>query len=319
MKNWEINKSQYNKLLSFIGTGDLPKADIIVFGNEEGVGGNPLYANIEARENYFGKNEGEDFYTYTLDLNRDHKNGFWNPSAIEGEKKVFTIMERDKHELPKKGNVSGGFLQYCARICLACEDNQNDISFWFEPKGKNKKASDKISEYIREGLFQPNMGIQTFLMDWRPLPRPNEGWWGSEYSKSIDKKSYLNAFNLRSSNKNFEDQFSNYSHDVEFRKNILKNAVLFSKAKVIIGLGNIDTKKNFIKEILSLSEYDFKDIKVEGTNVKALMCNVKLEEKQKQLTIFLLPFPLCGKGPFQDGIEMNTFYKEITKQIKECM
>ncbi|MGG7622217.1 hypothetical protein [Bacillus coreaensis] len=320
MKDWKINKEQYEKLLHYIGSGDLPNAKIIVFGNEEGVGGNPVYANVEAREKYFGKKDGENFYSYTIDPEGDYKKGFWNPSAIEGENRVFRIMEENKHELPKKGFTKGGFLQYCSRICLAIEDNKNDISYWFEPINENHEAKKEILKYIRDGLFQPKKtGIQTFLMDWRPLPRPNENWWGDEYSKSIDRKSYLKAFNLTSSRKDYEDQFSNYSEDVITRNNILKNAVIYSNAKVLIGLGNIDTKQKFIKEILDLSDSDFKEFNIEGVNVRAVIGNKKFRERDKDLSIFLLPFPLSGHASFKNGYEMNSFFLEVTKKIKSIL
>ncbi|WKL03186.1 hypothetical protein Q0F98_05810 [Paenibacillus amylolyticus] len=39
VENWRLSKEEYKILLSYIGCGDIPNADILVFGNEEGTGG----------------------------------------------------------------------------------------------------------------------------------------------------------------------------------------------------------------------------------------------------------------------------------------
>lgn len=46
---WKLTKEEYDVLLSYIGCGNFPKADIIVFGNEEGTGGYSVEANVKAR------------------------------------------------------------------------------------------------------------------------------------------------------------------------------------------------------------------------------------------------------------------------------
>lgn len=317
MKYWVINKNQYEKMLCHIGSGDLQNADIIVFGNEGGAGGKPLYAIIEGIERYAPKGFGENQVTSTLDLNGNWDAGFWDTSAIICEQMAFEIMQENNVKLPDKGFVKGGFLQYCARISLAIEDTKNDIDYWFKPMGQNTEAAHHIKEYIREGLFQPRKGIQTFIMDWRPLPRPNQNWWGEEYSV-IDKDRFFLAFNLKS-RKEYCDEFTNYSKDALRRKEILKNAILTSRAKVIIGFGEVDTKQNLIKEILDLSLSDFKEITVDGVTVKAFACRKKYEVKNDELNIFLLPFPVAGKGPFKNGEEMNKFYTYIARNIKELL
>lgn len=58
MSEWRLSKDEYDMLLSYVGLGNVPNADIIVFGNEEGTGGYSVFANVKARVNLFGKDDG---------------------------------------------------------------------------------------------------------------------------------------------------------------------------------------------------------------------------------------------------------------------
>ncbi|MGO4107887.1 hypothetical protein [Paenibacillus sp. YAF4_2] len=61
----ENNKEQNDCLLYYMGCGNLPEADILFLGNEEGAGGYNIEANVEARYQCYGTENGE--LTYAVD------------------------------------------------------------------------------------------------------------------------------------------------------------------------------------------------------------------------------------------------------------
>jgi hypothetical protein len=298
MSEWRLTKKDYDILLSYIGCGNFPDADIIVYGNEEGTGGYSVEANVKARVNLFGKDPKGKDYLYCI-KNNDPVHGFYEPSGREGGKKVEQYIKHNE-KIQEDGFTAGSFNQAIARICLTLEDNKKNN--WFESAEENTFAWETIKNYIVNELYKPRIGIQTALADWRPLPRENEKVWPSEYSsiaKSKKNNYYLSTFDKPKSKKIFRNDFSDFKKDMQKRMNILKYLFEMSKCKVIIGIGGVN---GFKKESLELmfGENIFKDLTIEsadmfnkkGQRLSALTATVPLENKT--LHIYLIPFPEAG-------------------------
>ena len=303
----KITKAQYQKLLTYIGCGDLAEADIIIFGNEEGTGGNDLSANIVARCDYFGKNK-EGCYTDCVNNEEGENSGYWQKNSQAGGEIVKSLSVGESQKDSKEGTKWSSFLLSIARMVLALEHPEIEVETWFKEMGE-----DSISEQVRKvrdnGLFTGSeKGTKLGLMDWRPLPRRNEecigAEWPSEY-EGIDDRAYLSAFNYNKSNKPREDNFSNYTDDVKTRKQIINNFFKTYPKRIIIGLGDIDTKKRLLMNIFE--GISFTPMKDFGKALHGVV-----EQEGGSLNIYLLPFPMSGLKSFKAG-EMLPYFERFTK------
>lgn len=285
--SWKITKEQYNKLLYYVGCGNFPKADIIIFGNEEGTGGYGIEENVEARFNLYGKNkQGE--YEFSLS-GKNYQSGYWEPSSRGGRDKIISYLTNQGGISKTSEFTKGYFLPAVARICLALEHSEKESHYWFKSYTQNPEAEKKIKKYILESIFCEKEGIQTALMDWRHLPRPNERVWPEEYKDIADGlggNKYLKAYSLPKRNNNLANSFSNFSEDVTIRKNVLKNILEAIPAKIIIGFGNIPIKRKALNQILD-------PIKFEPLILNDIKIGVQAEKdvSGRKKYVFLLPFP----------------------------
>lgn len=283
---WKLTKDQYDKLLYYVGCGNFPGADILIFGNEEGTGRYSIESNVEARFTTFGKLRDE--YEYCFEKS-NWKSGYWEPSSIGGRNKIIEYLRSKGESPPIVEDVGSPFLRTVARISLALENPEKDASYWFQRYSHNKEARDQIKEYILDGIFCPRVGIQTALTDWRHLPRPNEKNWPLEYFE-IEKKgqAYLNAYGLKEGY--HVDQFSDYGIDVTARAHLLKDVFEKTPAKLLIGLGGADGfKKDIIEHIYP--EIKFKPMQFEEVSNTPTSFEATLILPNKKMQIFLLPFP----------------------------
>ncbi len=281
--HWVISKDQYTRLISYIGCGNFPKADILFFGNEEGTGTFSIEANVEARCSTFGKDAGSSAANYTF--GNPDQNGYWESSAIGGRDKVVEYL-RAKGENPVvTDNTRSSFLTSISRMVLALEKRDTvPLDHWFQSSNVDG-IQKQIKEFALKELFCPRKGIQTALSDWRHLPRPKEGAWYEAYqlTDTIQAK-YLRAYNQFADG--VEDSFSNYSRDVEKRRRLLMNAFEQSSATILIGLGGAN---GFKKEVLShMFGVSFEPVELEhGIMMNRAVAALTL----KKMNIFLLPFP----------------------------
>lgn len=311
-EQWRISKEEYDVLVSYIGCGNFSKADVIIFGNEEGTGGNSVEANVKARYLYYGKNENGE-YEHCLD-DDDWKKGFWDLSSNTDDNKVKRYLEENEEPHRQEDYTSGSFLSTIARICLATENQDFPLDYWFASYPSNRDAEREIKYYIVNNLFKKTEGIQTGLVDWRPLPRPKQDWWGEEYRSIYPDGSvnnpYLAAFDRRK-NINASNLFSNFIEDREKRKKILKNAFSTFPAKIVISLGGVAYKKAILEEMYDSIKFTSLDqLSVDIGNLKSYKGGVQLEDKN--LFFFLLPFPAAG-NVFENGDVMLQFFKEFTE------
>jgi hypothetical protein len=312
---WKLTSEKYRQLLSFIGYGNFREADMIVFGNEEGTGDYGIEENVEARIRYYGKNEAGE-YVDCFNVN-DLGEGFWESS--KEDKIARYLREQYGEEVEDKFYTKGTFLSMVARICLALEWGSDSVSNLFQTYNKCPKLKETIRLYILNELFTKREGLQTCLSDWRPLPRPSERVWPTEYSEIWPDHSignpYLKAFNNSDIKEEIKTDFSNFTEDVKRRMALLKNAFVSSKAKVILCLGGANgVKKTVLKEMFQLRDRDFSPLDVRAdspTNLSSYRATVHLDHKD--LHIFLLPFPQAGYG-FQDGKSMLRYYQQVTER-----
>jgi len=290
-----LSKVQYEKLLSFFGYGNFSEADILFFGNEEGLGGYSIDANIDARCNYYGKDKNGNYFNL---LRTTWQDGFYED---EGSQILSKLSDS------KKTNGHSNFLEIASRICLALEHKSEDNDKWFELSEDNKESKEIIKQYYEDCLFKPKKnGINSVLIDWRPLPRTNEKTWYPVEYNNIDKGKYLKAFKF-STKKNLADNFTNYTQDVDKRKDIV--ATVFSKYPfpLGIGMGAIKSKKKVIENIFS---GNCTCATMSTLNKEWYKINICLPNGREKIFL-LLPFP--DTRSFGSKLNILKFYNYVYK------
>lgn len=300
MENWRLSKEEYKILLSYIGCGDIPNADILVFGNEEGTGGYSVTENVKARTQLILA--GGDVSNYSIETS-NWRDGFFYPDSDQ-----LRATHENKHT---KDFTAGVFNAAIARLCLAHERSSSNN--WFQGAA-NVLAYEAIKEYIGRKLYKPKAeGIQTALIDWRPLPRLTERiWYPIEYGavapspeeKPNQDNPYLAVFNKPkgrfNSNKYTTSSFSDFQEDMNFRARIIKNALIKSSAQILLGIGGADGFKKdalevmFGEDIFSTIPFTCDMRNSKGQLQRAFKAEVPLDNKI--LHIFLIPFPSAGQG-----------------------
>ncbi|MNI33439.1 hypothetical protein D3C73_873890 [compost metagenome] len=310
MQDWKITKDEYKTLVSYLGCGDFQKAKIVFFGIEEGTGGNGIEENVVARANLFGEFDNGTI-TSALKMG-ERENGYWEPNALLGGNKVRGIKG-----LPPVGAFLKGFYNpTIARISLELESPEEVPEYWFQGMNENLGAKKKIIERIGQ-LYQKDSESQLAiaLTDWRPLPRPNENDWPSEYG-GINKNLYLKAFDNPGSTQIYEDSFSNYTEDAHHRAQLLRNLLTTNSIPLIIGLGNIPAKKKLLENIFPGLHFESfpSNILPDHPGLKGFC------EGSSHTQFFLLPFPdpksRTWKSDREDltpGKLSRLYYREVTQ------
>jgi|GEM_PF-6427308 len=211
----DITKEQLAILNSFCGTGDFLNADIIFFGNEEGLGGDNLEKVLSER---IGESKRNNCIIPNKPLN-GHYRTTW---AVEKE------------------TARSQMLQFQVRLLLFLNNPKEN---WFALKEEAPLIFEQIKEYQRVNLYRENnnYNLKSALVDLRPLPRYNETEWPF---KNLDRQQYISAFKFTKRAK--VDKL--YSDLKEERIKIIQN--LFHachNVKVIVGIGDKDSKKRFFE------------------------------------------------------------------------
>lgn len=253
----QLTLDEINILNSLCGTGDYKKADVLFFGNEEGLGGDPILEVINTRKcHYYNDYETVDEF--------DRSNGHY-------------YVDRSVKDYPLRPEI----LRYMARIMLYLGKRNGN---WFELKDKDPDLYDIIRNYTKKKLCREKTGIISALFELRPLPRLKEG---DDYKwpyclGHIVEQDYLNAFSYVP-NPNADLFHRNLAKE---RLRILKNLICSSQAKTIIGFGAKEPKKralsimfpniNFIEHTLYRNQTAY--------HTEICICDRKIE-------ILLCPFP----------------------------
>jgi len=282
-----LTEKQFEKMNAYVGCGPHSTADILIMGNEEGTDGYPdqIAAHAAARFRLYGKDEAaveelldamdrnkdilyeddvypEERYRYAADPEGGWGQGFWEPNANSGRDKIESYMKRYFGFLPDRTKPNGGslFNQYIARLCLAVQAAKNEpgrsFERYFVDDAEEKPA---IEAFVGERLYMPDPqgGVTTALMDWRPLPRPNEGGWPEVYRSLFEtEKEYMDAFDFKKKATNRMKAF------VDSRMNYLKSVIVNSRAKHLITIGKVDNKIEILKRMFPEQKLHFRQIPI---------------------------------------------------------
>lgn len=269
-----ISESQIDRLMSWFGYGDLKNADIIFLGNEEGLGGvaGELESVLQGRAEVLGNNP-------RCWLGNNRKNGCWEISAYEADVQLRSYTNKLKGiHTNWEPFTKSEMLQFQARMLLAIENENGE---WFKKKDESPENYCKINEFVGESLYSPNAKVKSFLMDLRFLPRANESYWPFE---SIDRDKYLKAFSY-SPREMKNEYFQKYARP---RAEILKKAIETSSAKVIVGIGDKNAKKNFFEMFVKngWGEINFVEETLSTCKIYSASANIG----DRKVSILLSPF-----------------------------
>ncbi|MBP2114088.1 hypothetical protein [Paenibacillus silagei] len=303
----QLTTKQLDKMNAYVGCGPHLDADILILGNEEGTDGFPeeIAAHAAARFRLYGKDQETvstllDSMTSDRDIlyqddlypSEYHKyspkglwtNGFWEPSANAGGEKIKEYLKRYYGSIPTKSTDRlSAFNTHTARICLTIKAIKTDSNFPIETYlNYDKSKRNEIVAFTEEQLYTPNPwgGVATALMDWRPLPRPNEGGWPPEYQalfKNADE--YLDAYLFK---KNATPKMQAF---VERRIQYLKTIILQSRANHLITIGQTENKLDIIARMFPKQKLEIEKMPLKN---RAYYVRVRLPEKT--LNIYVLPF-----------------------------
>jgi len=150
-------------------------------------------------------------------------------------------------------SIKSPFLQFVSRFMLTIETNN---LLWLDEK-LTKENKLILNNYIVDKLYKEH----SCVINLRPLPRPSERVWIYE---NINQKDYLNQWKF--SNKISLNEFT------KIRLNILRDTFNKSIDKIIIGIGDKESKKKFF-------EYIYPNIKFEQIKLDKNMIYYNLEQK----------------------------------------
>jgi len=291
VKEIEVCEDDVNKLLPMMGYGYYHEADIVFFGNEEGLGGLPMDAVFE-RIRLFGNNPNS-----YLDKN-DMYGGYWYQSEINDidvlRDSLNEIYKKEDQPLLKK-EVKKYFpiLDFQGRILLHLHEPDKD---WFQEKPwyqKHNTDSLELIEDTAKSLYGSSRKYKAALLDWRPLPRPTEDVW--PYA-NIDEKKYMGAFKL---NKKYlkkvtpalksKDTSNLDKYDMILYKRIktIERAITSFSFPLLVAAGDPKSKMALFELILSDYNIKFDEYELSGDKnyYKAV---VKLPNRE--LTILVTKF-----------------------------
>lgn len=305
----QLSPEQFQKMNAYIGCGPHLDADILIMGNEEGTNGYPnqIAANAVARFRLYGKGEAEvsalldqmDYdreglsddrnfsnEQYKYSLNGNWREGFWEESARSGGEKISRYMERYNGTLPDRTIATPSlFNTYSARLCLSLQGIKKNRHFPIETYLSNSISTsirEEINSYAEEGLYtkNPKCGVSTALMDWRPLPRPNEGGWPEEYHSIFKtQKEYMDAFDFKRFKTKEIEAF------VMARLNFLKAAIMNSQAQYLITIGRVDNKKEILTRMFPDQQLDFNRIPISNRSYETT-----IDMPNRKLKVYVLAF-----------------------------
>ncbi|MBP1154001.1 MULTISPECIES: hypothetical protein [unclassified Paenibacillus] len=251
-----LTEEHIHSLLSFIGYGDVSKAQIIFLGNEGGLGDRSVEDNIASI-----------CFTYKENVNHcvhgDWTKGYWKQDQWKPGREV---------RVPRSP-----FLRLCSRMILALEHPDQPIHSWFQQADHN--VIQDVKRFLMEGgLFTDRPGIQTALLDWRPLPRKREA--DPLPYDNINQKSYIDAFN-------FFDRPNNNPY-IEWRTkrlSLFQDLMKSYPVPLILGIGNIPAKKRMVDGIWGEQIYEEITLQPSGKKI-AISKNIIGDNTRVILTPF---------------------------------
>lgn len=259
----QLTNEETEKLNSFCGHGKLHDAEILFFGDEEGLDGDNIQTVIAKR-----CKEAEE--NHCLD-GSDYRNGHYHFSEVyEGNGNTIQMI------------------MFQARILLYLNDPNGD---WFSEKKDNEDAFIKIRDYHWNNIYieSSEWKYKTALTELRPLARRDEEGVDKWPYSNIDYDQYIKAF--RFGRGVITDK--NIIKLLEDRCDILYN--VFSKCpkiKVIVGIGDRESKMRFFKKI-------FREIDIDEFYINSKkFYHAKVKIENRTIDIFLCNF-FGGRGKYK--------------------
>lgn len=292
----QITTTLLDRLTPWFGYGNFREAQVIFFGNEEGLSGRAdrLELMLKARAELLG-NDPQNW------INDNRESGCWESSGRDADKKLVAYINKLTGEQEEwVPFTKSPMLQYQARLLLALEEPNQD---WFV--SGESEVFEIVKKYVADCLYTDKAKIKSGLVDLRTLPRANE----KEWPFSLNESEYKRAFTYnRNSSK------SSLFELAEKRANVLKTVFESFPSPVIIGIGDRYAKMNFFKRYivdkfgkkpifykakLSTCEIFVSDIEFNNRVVKVLLCpffdhyghgHLKLQGLKELTTEYVKPF-----------------------------
>ncbi|MDQ0171935.1 hypothetical protein [Paenibacillus tundrae] len=281
-----LTNDDIEKLLPWFGYGKFHEAEIVFFGNEEGLGGYPIEA-VPARCKVYGNDKN----TW---IDKDWRNGYWDETSHEGYLKLgekVNELLKEKGSPPVNPKLQSPFLDFQARMILYFENNNQD---WFNNMSSLNQEQQRKIRNLTKHLFSDQTTLKAGLVDWRPLPRSNESCWPHV---GIEEKKYLSAFKLNQfylkqvnevrNGKIQVQDLDQYAMMLWKRTELIEKVVSKFPFSILIGVGDIPSKKRVLEYIFAT--YDLKFIRKTLSNGKPYEI-AELILPDKKVTMILTPF-----------------------------
>lgn len=284
----KLDSNHIERLIAWFGYGNFNEAEIVFFGNEEGLGGYPIEAVLGRCQLY-----GNDKNSW---IENDWRLGYWDETSYEGFLSLGKITNEIRTEkglppvLPPPPPLSP-FLEFQARMLLYFEQKDQR---WFNVKnGLSKDQWNQIQE-LKKYLYSNKTEIKAGLVDWRPLPRPTENVWPYV---GIEEKPYISAFKLNKGYLRKITEFSNgrlkkeeldeYSMMLWNRAELIRKVFIKFPFSMLIGVGDSPSKKKLLEFIFHNENLKFEKKSLRNGKTYEI---AELNLPNKKLTIVLTLF-----------------------------
>ncbi|MNW32989.1 MULTISPECIES: hypothetical protein [Paenibacillus] len=246
----KLDSHHIERLVPWFGYGNFNEAEVVFFGNEEGLGGYPIEAVLGRCQLY-----GYDPNTW---IDNDWRLGYWDETSHDG----YLTLGRITNEIRTASGLSpvapppppaSPFLEFQARMLLHFEQKDQN---WFNVKKNLLNNQWNQIQELKEHLYSNKTKIKAGLVDWRPLPRPTEDVWPYD---GIDEKKYISAFKLANANlkkitelnngKLAKEELDEYSKMLWNRAELIRKVFVTFPFSTLIGVGDMNAKKKLLEFI----------------------------------------------------------------------
>ena len=223
-----------------------------------------------------------------------NESGIGDALNVEEYIKHLRGEECIKKPIVKDLAIRSPFIQFISRITRALEGKNGK---WFAPKN----SCDVWDEIVQGPFFSES----AYLVDIRPLPRPNESGW--HYS-NIDRKNYEKGF------RTFQSKDPIIQNLIDGRLTSLRNQISeFRHLKYIIAPGDANMKVRFLQSLFP--EIAFEPIMVSTSKKTMTYYRAVLKKQEDSTIIFVTPFFDSKNGIGYEGLE--SLYNLINESARQ--
>lgn len=230
--------------------------------------------------NHKGYGIEENYAVNTLFIGNE--SGIGDALNVEEYIKHLRGEECIKKPIVKDLAIRSPFIQFISRITRSLEGKNGK---WFAPKN-----SCDVWDKIVQGPF---FSVSAYLIDIRPLPRPNESGW---HYINIDRKNYEKGF------RTFQSKDPIIQNLIDGRLTSLRNQIsAFRNLKYIIAPGDANMKVRFLQSLFP--EIAFEPIMVSTSKKTMTYYRAVLKKQEDSIIIFVTPFFDSKNGIGYEGLE----------------